>query len=314
MLSMETPRDREDPLHYAVKDMSIQQSVERDLTAPIEEKQVEAEQLRDRVAELEAEVARLRGLSFDEFDQAVKDTFVQWPATRETSLEEDPHELIETNGGKHTAKDGFYNSAWTSMTTSMPFIQWPAMQCPPQHSAVPDPTLMQSQGAPTLQNLAAWDMFVATSPQERIASFMPLKWPVSDKPSFEDLMKVKSDGISESRDTGLYDDSDATPSTAASLEDDDLVRELILPAGFSDDESDKDPLFAVAMKLTAQLGIQSIGSAGHDVGNCKPCGFLWKSNGCQKGSKCQYCHLCPPDEIKRRKKEKIAMRKNAQGF
>jgi len=56
---------------------------------------------------------------------------------------------------------------------------------------------------------------------------------------------------------------------------------------------------------SAELPTQ--GSAGHHVGNCKPCAFLEK--GCASGINCQFCHMCPVDEKKRRKKEKLAFRR-----
>lgn len=54
--------------------------------------------------------------------------------------------------------------------------------------------------------------------------------------------------------------------------------------------------------------LRSAGSAGHEAGYCKPCAFIWK-DGCKSGANCPFCHLCPPGEIKRRKKDKIAWRK-----
>lgn len=49
------------------------------------------------------------------------------------------------------------------------------------------------------------------------------------------------------------------------------------------------------------------GSVGHRVGVCKPCAFLEK--GCTSGVDCRFCHLCGPDEKKRRKKEKLALKR-----
>mmetsp|Transcript_64186 Transcript_64186/g.150664 ORF Transcript_64186/g.150664 Transcript_64186/m.150664 type:complete len:268 (-) Transcript_64186:211-1014(-) len=55
-------------------------------------------------------------------------------------------------------------------------------------------------------------------------------------------------------------------------------------------------------------GAQSatMGSAGHDEGNCKPCAFVY-TKGCQSGMQCAFCHLCPPGEKDRRKKVKHIM-------
>eukprot|EP00928_Gymnodinium_smaydae_P050055 TRINITY_DN3366_c0_g7_i1.p1 TRINITY_DN3366_c0_g7~~TRINITY_DN3366_c0_g7_i1.p1 ORF type:complete len:362 (+),score=19.61 TRINITY_DN3366_c0_g7_i1:53-1138(+) len=56
----------------------------------------------------------------------------------------------------------------------------------------------------------------------------------------------------------------------------------------------------------AELGsdaLPTIGSKGHNSGNCKPCAFA-HSKGCNNGIQCSFCHLCPPDERKLRKKER----------
>jgi len=50
---------------------------------------------------------------------------------------------------------------------------------------------------------------------------------------------------------------------------------------------------------------QSLGSLGHAQGQCRPCAWIHKdAGGCRNGTSCSYCHLCPPGELKRRKREK----------
>lgn len=51
--------------------------------------------------------------------------------------------------------------------------------------------------------------------------------------------------------------------------------------------------------------LPTLGSAGHHLGTCKPCAFLY-TKGCENGINCTFCHLCPPDEKRRRQKEKQA--------
>lgn len=46
------------------------------------------------------------------------------------------------------------------------------------------------------------------------------------------------------------------------------------------------------------------GSTRHGVGECKPCAFVWKEAGCGNGASCPFCHLCDPQEKKRRTKER----------
>lgn len=44
----------------------------------------------------------------------------------------------------------------------------------------------------------------------------------------------------------------------------------------------------------------------HRSGQCTPCNyFFYKVDGCRHGSKCEFCHLCPKGEIKKRKKDKL---------
>jgi len=49
----------------------------------------------------------------------------------------------------------------------------------------------------------------------------------------------------------------------------------------------------------------SLGSVEHASGNCRPCAWFWKRQGCRNGADCRHCHLCPESELKQRKKEKI---------
>jgi hypothetical protein len=51
----------------------------------------------------------------------------------------------------------------------------------------------------------------------------------------------------------------------------------------------------------------SVGSLLHKAGLCKPCAWFHHPKGCQRGMGCEFCHCCPPGEIKRRKKEKTLL-------
>jgi len=65
---------------------------------------------------------------------------------------------------------------------------------------------------------------------------------------------------------------------------------------------------------TRELGspeLPTMGSAGHELGTCKPCAFLY-SKGCAKGVHCMFCHRCGPGEKKRRQKEKSEARRTLQ--
>eukprot|EP00444_Apocalathium_aciculiferum_P023750 CAMPEP_0183437694 /NCGR_PEP_ID=MMETSP0370-20130417/74208_1 /TAXON_ID=268820 /ORGANISM="Peridinium aciculiferum, Strain PAER-2" /LENGTH=178 /DNA_ID=CAMNT_0025625593 /DNA_START=12 /DNA_END=548 /DNA_ORIENTATION=- len=59
-----------------------------------------------------------------------------------------------------------------------------------------------------------------------------------------------------------------------------------------------------ATQAAAAVGqLPSMGSAGHSIGECKPCVFL-HTRGCKSGLDCTFCHLCEVGEKKRRQKDK----------
>jgi hypothetical protein len=47
----------------------------------------------------------------------------------------------------------------------------------------------------------------------------------------------------------------------------------------------------------------SVGALLHASGTCKPCGFFWKSQGCEFGKGCLHCHLCGKGESKTRRRK-----------
>jgi len=49
----------------------------------------------------------------------------------------------------------------------------------------------------------------------------------------------------------------------------------------------------------------------HEMGRCKPCAYRHgKADGCRLGSECGFCHACPPQELKNRKRMKVKAIKN----
>jgi len=57
---------------------------------------------------------------------------------------------------------------------------------------------------------------------------------------------------------------------------------------------------------TGELGSEempSVGSLLHCSGQCQPCGFF-HTKGCSNGARCEFCHLCTPGEVKKRRREK----------
>lgn len=68
---------------------------------------------------------------------------------------------------------------------------------------------------------------------------------------------------------------------------------------------------AVERTTTGSLSCPSVGSAGHCVGLCKPCDFFHRGR-CTNAAACKFCHLCGPDEGRRRRKQKQALVKAAE--
>lgn len=58
--------------------------------------------------------------------------------------------------------------------------------------------------------------------------------------------------------------------------------------------------------LPLEPELPSLGSRLHAAGQCKPCAWFWKSDGCRNGQSCGQCHLCPAGEAKARKQAKVA--------
>lgn len=55
----------------------------------------------------------------------------------------------------------------------------------------------------------------------------------------------------------------------------------------------------------------SLGSVGHGTvcqdgkPGCEPCAWFWRPGACVFAGDCKFCHMCPENELKRRKKEKV---------
>jgi len=67
---------------------------------------------------------------------------------------------------------------------------------------------------------------------------------------------------------------------------------------------------AVERTTSGTPACPSVGSAGHWLGLCKPCDFFHRDR-CTNAAACKYCHLCGPEEGRRRRKQKQAMVKAA---
>ena len=56
--------------------------------------------------------------------------------------------------------------------------------------------------------------------------------------------------------------------------------------------------------LISRPGEYSKGASDHGSGICKPCAWFHHAEGCRHAGDCEFCHMCPAGEIKKRKKEK----------
>jgi len=57
--------------------------------------------------------------------------------------------------------------------------------------------------------------------------------------------------------------------------------------------------------LDAREPSMSVGSVLHEHGECRPCAWYWRPQGCDNGQACRHCHLCPQGTLKARRKAKM---------
>ena len=69
------------------------------------------------------------------------------------------------------------------------------------------------------------------------------------------------------------------------------------------------PVFHAPSERSLPPGLPSIGSMDHTRSGCKPCAWFYHPDGCRHGLNCEFCHICPDGELKKRKKEKQSMLK-----
>eukprot|EP00930_Biecheleria_cincta_P074204 TRINITY_DN613_c0_g1_i3.p1 TRINITY_DN613_c0_g1~~TRINITY_DN613_c0_g1_i3.p1 ORF type:complete len:429 (+),score=78.94 TRINITY_DN613_c0_g1_i3:30-1316(+) len=70
--------------------------------------------------------------------------------------------------------------------------------------------------------------------------------------------------------------------------------------------SDSSELDALSLQVPSSDDLCSVGSRLHASGECKPCSWFWKPQGCKNGKDCLHCHVCPEGEVRRKKKAKAA--------
>jgi len=74
----------------------------------------------------------------------------------------------------------------------------------------------------------------------------------------------------------------------------------------SSDEAGTETCPAIIEPLESRQPRRSRGALLHDRGQCRPCAWYWKPQGCHLGEECCHCHMCSKGELKARKKSKMA--------
>jgi len=64
---------------------------------------------------------------------------------------------------------------------------------------------------------------------------------------------------------------------------------------------------------TLRVPEHSVGSALHESGQCKPCSWFWRPQGCVNGIECRHCHLCSDRDIKARRRTRAMKARRALG-
>lgn len=86
----------------------------------------------------------------------------------------------------------------------------------------------------------------------------------------------------------------------------------------SDEEDQSTPQPKIQLPFWAKKprgDKEAEGSTGHHIGTCKPCAWFHRPESCMYGDACNFCHLCPEGEIKRRRRIKIKyLRAREKGF
>jgi hypothetical protein len=68
----------------------------------------------------------------------------------------------------------------------------------------------------------------------------------------------------------------------------------------------------MSVPLPSDANSVSAGSALHAMGQCKPCAWFHKPQGCASGDACLHCHMCDEGEIKNRRRAKLNAMKLAE--
>ena len=90
------------------------------------------------------------------------------------------------------------------------------------------------------------------------------------------------------------------------------------PAFFLEDEKQAIAELGASIQQRTPITLNrrpepSRGASDHGSGNCKPCAWFHHAEGCRHAADCEFCHMCPAGEIKKRKKDKQKMIRTFKG-
>jgi hypothetical protein len=321
-------------MEYPVKNTFIEYPCRRSISLEmfVKERETQSEpiDLMSRLESLDSDFPKLDSAEKDsdpaKIEYLIKNTFIDGladhPATRSFSLEEFLMER-RCKSAPNTAPNSGIMQRLESLEEEPCLV--------PEFPATPDLSLRGISLEPLDEEDPSADDGCAMVPEEgpMIQLPSPVQFPVMPGAAFQcqyqyqdepSPMPTCNGNVFSDRSTMAPSECDSVPhdvmphpmehtQPAFYLEQPDAFTSNLIGEQENYDEGDEVPgERSVVIELNSVLGKWSVGSTGHHFGRCKPCAFFWKS-GCQAGQACQFCHTCPPDEKKRRTKNKLQWRK-----
>lgn len=150
-----------------------------------------------------------------------------------------------------------------------------------------------------------------------------LKEPATSSNGYEILQKIREEQSLKEDSQSSYSHQSSRASSSrekvkseASFKSQESGSSVLSSSCSSSQASQKPPGVWLTTKKTPKYdpNIISIGAQGHGDGTCRPCAWNWKPEGCSNTGSCSFCHSCGPDELRKRRKDRIAFLKaNGEG-
>lgn len=301
-------------VEYPIKNTFIEYPIERSVSLELfmRERETQSEPatvLMSRLESLEEDFPKLDASQKDsepgKIETLVKNTFIDFPAMRSLSLEE----FLQKRHARSAPGSWGSGIMQFERLESLEEEPCPAERFPATPSTCQRGITLESLEEGVEEEAPPADMPMTIVPMSIVIQPRPplqcQPMPTPAVPAYSQDYNDESSCYVEFNDNEFSH----TRSTSAGTESDPL---LDVPA-FSMEpqkvQQHRQVTEPVIVELNSILGHWSIGSTGHHFGNCKPCAFFWKEEGCKDGQACQFCHTCAPDEKKRRTKQKVAWRK-----